>query len=236
MLGCGKLIGAYAQPACAQLNLKKTFMAQFCCGIGDCTRAGAPKKARSIRFGGEYGLPSSGQLDARWGGAGMLSLRFVDKEGRDIKPVQQGIPPEESSLVARKEEEEHELTKRGCNKWQAEPGLEVYTRPADGTQVVAQKVTGPGEISKEGSVSQSWTASFNVGFADVFSMGLGFEISESVSQTIGFKLTLQKGETGDIGFTPTLICTQGEFFSFLLTSVFSFFFFFFFFFFSCLFV
>lgn len=135
-------------------------------------------------------------------------------DGKDIKPVQQDVPPEEASLIQRSPE--HELTKRGCDKWQAEPGLEVYTRPADGAQIVAPKVTGPGEISRDGSVSQTWTASFNVGFADVFSMGLGFEISETVSQTIGFKLTLQKGETGDIGFTPTLICTQGGFFPLLL--------------------
>src|SRR4051812_42467406 len=112
IVGCGYMIASFSQPTCAVLDLKKTFMAQFCCGLGDCARSGAGKLRRSVKFGGSLGEP----LDVRAAGGGMYSLVFRDANGTEIAPAQVGHPPE--AVVAGRSTELGSaglLAKRGCD-------------------------------------------------------------------------------------------------------------------------
>jgi len=50
----------------------------------------------------------------------------------------------------------------------------------------------------------------NIGFADVLSLGVAFEMTETAEDTDTFTYKVPEGQTGDIAFTPFLLCTIGE--------------------------
>lgn len=104
------------------------------------------------------------------------------------------------------------MVKRSCDKgsWKADPGKEEYPRPADGPQIFFNMVAGPAERQISKARSQSWTASMNIGFADVLSLGVAFEMTETAEDTDTFTYKVPEGQTGDIAFTPFLLCTIGE--------------------------
>ncbi|CAM1509817.1 Fc.00g001520.m01.CDS01 [Cosmosporella sp. VM-42] len=141
--GCGYEIGSFSQGGCAQLNLEKSFMVEFCCGRGDCKAAGAK---RSVKFGRD-GIAG--------GGAGGVYLK--DENGTIITPSQVGPLQTPGRQSCKK------------NSWVPDAGKEDYTRPADNTQIVLSGVSGPGSITITHTRSQSWTTTIGAdfGFADI---------------------------------------------------------------------
>ncbi|KAK3301862.1 uncharacterized protein B0T15DRAFT_544888 [Chaetomium strumarium] len=216
--GRGYLIASFSQPACAVLELEKTFMLQFCCGADDCSAAGAGKVRRSAKFGGRYGWGEL--LDLNAASTGLYSLALRDANGTEITPAQIG-PPHESTKRQPSQSAADLLavpstrgvkSKRSCqqNSWRADEGRAEYTRPADGTQILLRAVRGPGQFQITETRSQSFTTSMDIGFADVLSLGVGFEMTETVEDSQAYTFTVGEGQTGDVGFTPYLLCTTGS--------------------------
>lgn len=196
--GCGAVIGAFKQPACALLNLESSFMVQSCCGE-DCSSAGAPPlRVGSVR---------SVSIDGRG------SLLLKDANGNLIEPAEVGPPPQLTSSgitkrQTRKERFQH-LQKRSCdeNSWK---GGQVLTRPADDVQIVhATSETGPVQVGIETARTQSWTTSLSLGISDIISLGVSTEFTESVTSTNSMTYTIPAGQTGVVGFTATLSCSTG---------------------------
>jgi hypothetical protein len=50
----------------------------------------------------------------------------------------------------------------------------------------------------------------NLGFSDVVSLGVGFEMTETVEGSTTHSFSVPAGQTGDIGFTAYLVCTFGK--------------------------
>lgn len=98
-----------------------------------------------------------------------------------------------------------------ANSWKPNPGKDEYTRPADNTQIVHPAVSGPGEFSITQSRTQTFTTSMSIGFADILSLGVSFEMSESVQDTHATTFPVEAGQTGEIGFTSFMVCTAGEY-------------------------
>ncbi|KAF2723499.1 hypothetical protein K431DRAFT_292537 [Polychaeton citri CBS 116435] len=196
--GCGKIIASFSQPTCALVNLKETFMVQFCCGNDDCKAAGASVK-RSDGQGGAYFLK--------------------DVNGTIIPPAQFGPMVTAKSEKAKKSTRpalaSSLLAKRGgaCtkNSWVADAGQESYTRPADGSQIVYDSVAAGQTvtITEERSVSFTQTLSASFGFEDIVDIGVSFSVSEEQSESKSLMFTAPAGQSGSVDFTPTLRCSTG---------------------------
>lgn len=96
----------------------------------------------------------------------------------------------------------------------ADEGQESYTRPVDGGQVVYSGI-GSGQkvsITHERSTSYTQTLGSDIGFADIFSIGVSFEESMEETTTDGTShdFTAKEGQTGDVVFTPFLRCSTGK--------------------------
>jgi hypothetical protein len=202
LVGCGAVIAAFQQPACAVLNLETSFMLQNCCG-DDCDSAGA----KMIRGLGQMGSPRSVLVD----GHGGLLLKYAN--GTIIEPLE--VAPPSAPVVARSMQRqarrttEHRLQKRSCvkNSWK---GGDVLTKPADNVQIVAGSQTGPGTVTITESRTQTWSTSMSLGIADILSLGVSAEFSESETSGIDKTWELLEGQTGEIGFTATMSCSTGK--------------------------
>lgn len=190
IIGCGVVIGAFKQPACAMLSLETSFMVQSCCGDA-CDSAGA----KMIRGLGPMGSIRSVSID----GNGGLLLKSAN--GSIIEPAEIGPPPELK--------EKRSLQKRSCtkNSWQ---GGSTYTKPADNVQIVASNVAGPGTVTITKERTQTWSTSMSLGIADVLSLGVSAEFSESVSSSKSVTRELAEGQSGNMGFTAYLTCSEGK--------------------------
>lgn len=202
LVGCGAAVAAFQQPACALLNLETTFMLQSCCG-DDCDSAGA----KMIRGIGQMGTPRSVLLDGRGG----LLLKYAN--GTIIEPAEVAPPssvPVNAASMKRQARRttEQRLQKRSCtkNSWK---GGEVFTKPADNVQIVGDAVRGPGSVTVTEERTQSWSTSMSLGIADILSLGVSNEFSESVSSGSQKTVTIAEGQEGKLGFTATLSCSTG---------------------------
>ena len=194
LAGCGAVIGAFKQPACALLNLETSFMVQSCCGK-DCDGAGA----KMIRGLGEMGKLRSVSID---GSGGPL---LKDGDDNIIEPAEIGQPPEKREVETKRSN----LQKRGCTKksWQ---GGDVLTRPADNVQIMLESVTGPGSVSVDKTRTQQWSTSMSLGVSDIVSLGVSAEFSESVSTSKTVQVSIEEGQSGALGFTSTMYCSTGK--------------------------
>ncbi|KAL9628302.1 MAG: hypothetical protein Q9204_005974 [Flavoplaca sp. TL-2023a] len=200
-VGCGFNVGTFRNPTCAAITLQETFMIQHCCGSSNCEKAGAG--AKMIR-GIDYKRGLSGR-----------SVDIMDKDGNVIQPVEEGFPPlETTSKLARRKHEDNddEDDEEECEDQFARDG-EVYTRPADATQIVATGVSGGTtgsevEITEERSVSMSMTFSAGINI-EIFSLGTEFSVEETLTNGKAKKWTVPAGQTGKVGFTPNLKCIKG---------------------------
>jgi hypothetical protein len=114
VVGCGTTIGAYKQATCSVQELKTTFMVQFCCGSGDCEKAGGLKR----------GHPHQIRGDSSFSGGVILK----DKNGKEMTPLEVGQPINTRSVMDKL------LDKRvSCSSWTADGmgGRDGYTRPGD---------------------------------------------------------------------------------------------------------
>ncbi|KAL8787750.1 MAG: hypothetical protein Q9213_002070 [Squamulea squamosa] len=193
-VGCGFNVGTFRNPTCAAITLQETFMIQHCCGSNNCEDAGAG--AKMIR-GMDYKRGLSGR-----------SVDIRDKDGNVIQPEEEGFPPlgKPSKLARRKDNDDD-----GCKDYV--PDGEVYTRPADATQIVATGVSGGTtgsevEISEERSVSQSITFSAGINI-EIISASTEMTFEETITNGKTKKWTVPAGQTGKVGFTPNLKCTKG---------------------------
>ncbi|KAL9596549.1 MAG: hypothetical protein Q9219_005727 [cf. Caloplaca sp. 3 TL-2023] len=198
--GCGIVVGSFDNAVCTKVNLRKTFMIQQCCGVKNCEDASGPPNM--IR-----GLGHRRDLGSR-------SVEIKDKTGRVIEPIEVGYPPRVrrsytstrgSRMVRRKDDED-------CKNYI--PDGDIFTRPADAPQIVATGVDGGTggtqvTISKARSVSQSTTFSAGINFA-IFSASTELTFEQSITDTNQKTWNVPAGQTGKVGFTPTLKCTRGK--------------------------
>ncbi|KAH6626515.1 hypothetical protein B0J18DRAFT_425017 [Chaetomium sp. MPI-SDFR-AT-0129] len=237
--GCGYMIASFSQPTCAVLNLEKTFMVQFCCGSGDCNAAGASRLLkRSAKFGessldieaaasGMYSLvlqyPNGTDIEPiRIGSPPVLSRdegMLETEKTEDITERAVSLPSssiDDKLTVDNNNNNNHNTittltTRSRCetNSWKPNAGQDEYTRPADNTQIVHPAVSGPGEFAITQSRTQTFTTSMSIGFADILSLGVSFEMSESVQDTHATTFPVEAGQSGEIGFTSFFVCTAG---------------------------
>ncbi|KAK4207877.1 hypothetical protein QBC37DRAFT_444238 [Rhypophila decipiens] len=214
-VGCGYLIAAFSQPVCAVVELELSFMVQFCCGIDECNEAVGSSSAFSAAdfpASSSSSLSTGKRISTLSGG---VLLKYPN--GTVIPPAEMGPPPavkkrssprNSNSRVTRLRNRST-LHKRDCEEgsWNQQ---EEYTRPADNTQIVSRNAVGPGTIEITASRTQSYTTSMNIGFADILSFGLGFEVQESFTDSTAFSFTLEEGQSGNVGFTAFLRCTRGS--------------------------
>jgi hypothetical protein len=192
--GCGKTISTFQNAGCQRLAIKDTFMVQFCCGTGDCHEAGVGNAKRDELL--RIGSASVG---------GLFGASFEYANGTAIVPIQQGNMMPVVDVESPRPRAECVYTANG--------GMEGYTRPADNTQIVkGSTVTGPAEIEITETREQSWTTSMEAGvnFLEIITASVGFEFSESISESTTYKFQIQEGDSGIIGFTAYLRCTTGQ--------------------------
>ncbi|KAL8649402.1 MAG: hypothetical protein Q9210_004419 [Variospora velana] len=225
MPGCGDVVGAFRNPTCTKLALKKTFMLQHCCGSDQCEEAGIG--AKMIRG-----------MDYKARGLAGRGIEILDKDGNVIPPKEVGYPPQSKrslppafSKREEKDEDKEENAKKGDGddedkKDEEEdkgpnhdncvdyvPDGEVYTRPADAPQIIMTAVDGGTagadvEITKERSVSQS--ISFSAGInIEIISVSTEITFEESITNGQSKKLPIPAGQVGKLAFTPILKCTKG---------------------------
>jgi hypothetical protein len=201
LIGCGAAIASFKQPACALLDLEKSFMIQSCCGT-DCDAAGG----KMIRGMGQMGTARSVLVDGRGG----LLLKYAN--GTIIEPAEVAPPSTLVNAGSMKRQASRttvqRLQKRSCtkNSWK---GGEVLTKPADNVQIVVDAVKGPGTITKAKERTQSWSTSMSLGISDILSLGVSTEFSESVSSSSEVSVTIAAGQEGKLGFTATMSCSTG---------------------------
>ncbi|KAL8745418.1 MAG: hypothetical protein Q9190_002444 [Brigantiaea leucoxantha] len=200
--GCGYVVGYFKNAVCTKMSLDKTFMIQHCCN-GDCEKAtGSPKMVR--------GLENRRSLGGR-------SVEIKGKDGRVVEPIEIGYPPQMRRSTAPTETfTEVQLAPRkddaDCKTYI--PDGEVYTRPDNKTQIVAADVeggTGDGQttISTAREVSQSTTFGAGINF-EIFSASTELTFEQSLTDTKEKSWTVPAGQSGNVGFTPTLKCTRGK--------------------------
>jgi hypothetical protein len=121
LIGCGAAIASFKQPACALLDLEKSFMIQSCCGT-DCDAAGG----KMIRGMGQMGTARSVLVNGRGG----LLLKYAN--GTIIEPAEVAPPSTLVNAGSMKRQASRttvqRLQKRSCtkNSWK---GGEVLTKP-----------------------------------------------------------------------------------------------------------
>lgn len=190
--GCGVTVGGFKNAICAAIDLKETFMVQFCCGSGDCTAAGVG--ARSIR-GIDYRSLNIGR------GA---TLQFAN--GTEIEPLQIGFPPEV-------EEPAKAIKKRAsCSSYSANG--DIYTIPAPNTQIVGENLnggTGGATFAVTATREQSSSTTIETGanVLDIISASLSVTFEQSISDSKAYTFNIPAGQSGQLGFTSTLQCTDG---------------------------
>ncbi|KAH8892268.1 hypothetical protein GQ53DRAFT_596485, partial [Thozetella sp. PMI_491] len=168
--GCGYTIGSFEQAVCAVLDIEKSFMVQYCCGIDQCKDAGVPVK--------RFSRLSAASRNTRAESGGMYSLLIRDVNGSVIEPTEVGHPPGMSGRdkirpfqphSARSASSSSLLVKRGCEAGSWVPEGDDYTRPADKTTIVFTGIGSEQEVTIDHSRSQTWTTTIGAefGFEDV---------------------------------------------------------------------
>ena len=191
--GCGVVVGAFKNAGCVNLVLKETFMAQFCCGSGDCSAAGVGKKMiRGMNY------PRGGTL---------LGAGFRDANGKPIEPIQVGEPPEWKNPP---QKERRDLARRDDCTYT--PDGDLFTTNAP-TQIVLTGVdggTGGAEvkITQERSVSRSTTIEAGINW-EIISASVSVTFEESITNGQEKTFTVPAGQAGKLGFTPIWKCTKG---------------------------
>ncbi|KAG7289148.1 hypothetical protein NEMBOFW57_005511 [Staphylotrichum longicolle] len=107
---------------------------------------------------------------------------------------------------------ENRIAKRACEakSWKPDDGKAEYSRPANNTQVLIRGVSGPVSLQITAPRLQSFTASMDISFSDAVSLGVGFDLAETVEDSSVFEVFLPESQNGDWGFTSYLLCTTGE--------------------------
>ena len=186
---CGGNVIVAEGATCAPIVIDNTFIASFCCGIGDCTAAGAPGKRDMSAKRDVFGSAA--------GSGGVLVLH--NKDGSIIEPKTAALlqaPP-----VAR-----NTLMKRDCDGFTATRG----PFQSGGTNhiisdVVTCSPTESCEATLGKEVTETTTFSTEVSVGDplgIVSASVGFEFSESVTQTFSGTWTFGPGERGYVVFIP----------------------------------
>lgn len=191
--GCGTTIGTFKNAVCAELQIKDTFMVQFCCGQDDCTAAGVAnaKRGETVR------------VESAVSFQGIFGSSLKHSNGSEIVPVQQGDMPQVSR-------------KRDSCVYTADAGMEEYTRPADSTQIVTDVAvnggTGGSSVDITKSRTQSWETSIeaSVDIFEIVSTSVSFSFSKSITDSTTYSFNVPAGENGQVGFTANLRCTTGE--------------------------
>lgn len=174
-------------------------MVQFCCGVGDCTAAGAQQsgKRSGSGSGGLYLKYANGTIIQPKQDAPMLLDAPAAKLQRSSRPA---------SLVARS----------ACTEdsWVADPDEDDYTRPADSSQVIFTGIAGGQMVMlmHERSASYTQSLSTSLGFADILSLGVEFSSSmtEETSDSTTRSFQAPPGQSGNVVFTAILRCSTGK--------------------------
>lgn len=205
--GCGKLVGSFKDATCTHLDIKKTFMVQYCCG-NDCKDAGDGVK-RSAKF--------RRTLDSRSGGA---YLHYPN--GTVIPPSQESVMkmPGAASENTKRSTDDIDLVPRKdkgkCKDWKADSDLkrDPYTKPSEKTDTVRRGAPSGADVQISETRSQSWTHGSDISLSVADIIGFGTSISESFteekSDSSSYTFHVPKGQDGDIAFTATMKCTRGE--------------------------
>jgi hypothetical protein len=173
-------------------------MASFCCGLGDCTDAGAP---------GKRGLFSSAAATS----AGHLILH--DKNGNIIEPktaalLQNAPLPEEedNSTLQSRNAAPNALTKRDCDGFTA---TRAPYQSGGTNHIISDVVTCSATQGCSATIGQevTETTSFSaeVSISDplgIVSASVGFSFEKSVTQSFSGTWEFGPGERGYVVFIP----------------------------------
>ncbi|KAK8073162.1 hypothetical protein PG996_006510 [Apiospora saccharicola] len=89
------------------------------------------------------------------------------------------------------------------------PPKEIGPLPQLEARLSTPPAPGPSDVDITESRSVSYNMSLELGFADIVSLGIGFEFTETMEESTSRKLTVGEGEEGDVAFTGFLQCTEG---------------------------
>ncbi|CAN9298892.1 hypothetical protein CUC08_Gglean008441 [Alternaria sp. MG1] len=205
-VNCGGNIIIAEGATCAAITIDNTFIASRCCGLEECTDAGAPGKRDTSRVGASS--------------SGILMLHDLD--GNIIEPKTAALlqhADDEPSLPVQVRSAETQptkfLTKRDCDGFQATRG----PFQSGGTNYVISDVvtctpTESCQATLGEEVTEETTFSTEVSVSDplgIVSASVGFEFSESVTQSFEGSYTFGPGERGYVVFIPWITCVEGYF-------------------------
>ncbi|KAL9011604.1 MAG: hypothetical protein Q9173_003565 [Seirophora scorigena] len=205
-VACGVTVGSFRNAVCTSLVLKETFIIQHCCG-DSCEEAGVG--AKMIRG-----------MDYKKRGLSSRGVTIVGEDGKIIPPKEEGYPPQRkrslpppppAKLFPRKGSDTKSSDDVKCDD---DYKGEYYTRPDNVVQIVATGMDGGTtgaevEITEERTVTESITMS--AGFdLEIISASMEMTFEKSITNGKAKTWTIPAGQSGKVGFTPTLRCTRGE--------------------------
>ncbi|KAB2106299.1 hypothetical protein AG0111_0g5574 [Alternaria gaisen] len=191
---------------CAAITIDNTFIASRCCGLEECADAGAPGKRDTSRVSASS--------------SGILMLHDLD--GNVIEPKSAALlqhADDEPSLPVHVRSAETQptkfLTERDCDCFQATRG----PFQSGGTNYVISDVvtctpTESCQATLGEEVTEETTFSTEVPVSDplgIVSASVGFEFSESVTQSFEGSYTFGPGERRYVVFIPWITCVEGYF-------------------------
>ncbi|KAI1809062.1 hypothetical protein GGS20DRAFT_581012 [Poronia punctata] len=202
---CGNLVHYSNDAGCAAtpIDLKETFMVQFCCGSGPCEVAGVPaNRRRSLQH-----------QRAASGATGGLYLSY--ENGTMIEPLVVGKPQQQQQ---QQETKKTKKTKRSCKDGYEEGSysasgdwyLASFNSIAISDAVPASPTERTIHITWEHTFETSTSFSLTVGDPfGVISASVGFEFSDSTSTGVQYDFPVPPNQSGIIYFTPVFKCTRG---------------------------
>ncbi|KAF2747087.1 hypothetical protein M011DRAFT_458743 [Sporormia fimetaria CBS 119925] len=211
---CGGNAVVVQGEACVPITIDNTFIVTTCCGAEECEAAGAP-----LPGNGKHKRMSKAESAVAGGGKVML---LHDKNGNVIEPHVPGVVQKREVPTAPNPQSRSvgsaaikKLSKRDCD------GFEVTAGPyASGGQsyIISNTVACTPDNScfatLTNEVTQTTTISTEVSVGDPFgilSASIGFEVSESISQSFSGQYEFGPGERGYLTFIPILKCVEGKF-------------------------
>jgi hypothetical protein len=236
---CGAPIYGGKGGVCFPGDTKATFMVQFCCGLGDCTAAGAKRSVGSdmssavFRDGDgnvvvpravgdhtgdkydtfleDHGVNSSSTIQSRSAGVPVYKI------GYDAPAVQ------DAPLQKRKKCNKKGFVQEGARYTKTGKSLRIAVLPArpvltydsgsESYQVSGYVCDATSRVTIENSNSVAYTTTFGLAVADplgIVTASVDFAIEVRASQSYSYNFTPKEGQCGHVSFTPFFTCVGGK--------------------------
>lgn len=218
---CGYYLTGWHDKGCYKTHLRSSFNLQFCCGSGDCDKAGvanniAHARVLALQGGtastslGSFALNGTGKRDVADG----ISMQWAPREpsspsqlakrkSQQLNDVAENkIARERTAAMSPAQPKERSLAKRTCSTYTED---EQYTAPGEQRRVSDNVQCADGSCTTQISASVTEGSSISVGASaelyEVISISTSIEFSESSTRSITYSFDYD--QDGFVSWIPT---------------------------------